>query len=121
MAAGVLENTVAAFKTPARDVLAWMGPAIGAKVYQVGDEVKAAFEQQQAQGANAFVADANVNGDERWLFDLYAMARHRLQRAGVGHISGGGFCTFTDQQRFFSYRREAVTGRMTSLVWLRSS
>jgi len=114
LAVGVLENTVAAMRSPASELLAWMGPAIGPKAYQVGGEVKAAFAQQQAEGAGAFEADG-----ERWLFDLYAMARHCLRRAGVGHISGGGCCTFSDAQRFFSYRREAVTGRMASVVWLR--
>lgn len=114
LAAGVLESSVSAMRGPASDLLAWMGPAIGPKVYQVGDEVKAAFETQQSEGAAAFVADG-----ERWLFDLYAMARHCLQRVGVGHISGGGYCTFSDELRFFSYRREAVTGRMASVVWLK--
>lgn len=113
LAAGVLESTVAAMSSPASELLAWMGPAIGPAVYQVGDEVKAAFRQQESEGAEAFIADG-----DRWLFDLYAMARHRLKRAGVGHISGGGFCTFSDPQRFFSYRRDKVTGRMASLVWL---
>jgi YfiH family protein len=115
LAAGVLENTIATFKAPASDVLAWLGPAIGPTAYQVGGDVKAAFELQQSEGG-AFAPDG-----QRWLFDLYAMARHCLQRAGVGHISGGGFCTFSDEQRFFSYRRDGVTGRMASLVWLRST
>lgn len=114
LATGILENTIAAMQAPTRDVLAWMGPAIGPQVYQVGSEVKAAFAQQEAEGANAFVADG-----DRWLFDLYVMARHRLLRAGVGHISGGGYCTFSDPQRFFSYRRDQVTGRMASMIWLR--
>jgi YfiH family protein len=113
LAAGVLENTVAAMSAPASGLLAWMGPAIGPAVYQVGAEVKAAFRQQEAEGAAAFTPDG-----DRWVFDLYAMARHRLQRAGVGHISGGGFCTYSVPERFFSYRRDNVTGRMASLVWL---
>ncbi len=113
MAAGVLENTVLTMGPPTSDLMAWMGPAIGPAVYQVGDEVKAAFASQQAAGADAFRPDGN-----RWLFDLYAMARHCLQQAGVGHISGGGYCTYSDSERFFSYRRDRATGRMTSLVWL---
>lgn len=138
LAAGVLENTVAALGTPPGELLAWLGPAIGPEVYQVGGEVRAAFlaaegecgpapagsptaarasrlddMAQQPAAAAAFKPDG-----DRWLFDLYAMARHRLQRAGVGHISGGDFCTFTDSKRFFSYRRDNVTGRMASLVWL---
>jgi len=114
LAAGVLESTVAAMHSAPDELLAWLGPAIGPAVYQVGGEVKVAFDAEEAEGAKAFVADG-----DRWLFDLYAMARHRLQRAGVGHISGGGFCTFSDPQRFFSYRRDGVTGRMASMVWLR--
>jgi YfiH family protein len=113
MAAGVLENTVASLHGPASELMAWMGPAIGPAVYQVGAEVVAAFAEQQAEGANAFQPDG-----DRWLFDLYAMARHRLLRAGVGHISGGDFCTYSDAQRFFSYRRDGQTGRMANLVWL---
>ena len=113
LAAGVLENTVTAMAVPASELMAWMGPAIGPLVYQVGDDVRSAFLQQEAEGAGAFVADG-----DRWLFDICAMARHRLQRAGVGHISGGGYCTYSEPGRFFSYRRDRVTGRMASLVWL---
>lgn len=115
LAAGVLENTVAAMGVNSAELMAWMGPAIGPAVYQVGDEVKAAFVDQQAAGADAFRPDG-----DRWLFDLYAMARHCLQRLGVGHISGGNFCTFSDTERFFSYRRDQVTGRMANLVWLKT-
>jgi copper oxidase (laccase) domain-containing protein len=105
-------------QAPPAELLAWLGPAIGPAVYQVGSDVKAAFAQEQAEGARAFVTQGEV-WRERWLFDLYAMARHRLQRAGVGHISGGGYCTFSDPRRFFSFRRDGVTGRMASVVWLR--
>src|SRR5690606_7663444 len=99
------------------------GPAIGPAVYQVGDEVRAAFlaadretgasETELLEAARAFQPDG-----DRWVFDLYAMARIRLRQAGVGHISGGGFCTFSDAERFYSYRRDRITGRMASLVWL---
>jgi len=114
MATGVLENTVASLHGPASELMAWLGPAIGPAVYQVGAEVVAAFAEQQAQGADAFQPDG-----DRWLFDLYAMARHRLLRAGVSHISGGEFCTYRDAHRFFSYRRDGQTGRMANLVWLK--
>jgi YfiH family protein len=113
LAAGVLEETIASMKTAPQDLLAWMGPAIGPKAYEVGAEVKAAFAHEEQEGAGAFAAQA-----DRWLFDLYAMARHRLLRAGVGHVSGGEFCTLTDAKRFFSYRRDSVTGRMASLIWI---
>jgi YfiH family protein len=124
LAAGVLENTVAAMGIPASDLMAWLGPAIGPMAYQVGDEVRAAFLRKESEsglqtaGAQTAAYAFKAQG-ERWLFDLYAMARYRLQKAGVGHISGGGFCTFSDSGRFFSYRRDGTTGRMASLVWLR--
>jgi YfiH family protein len=114
LASGVLENTIAAMNAPAHEILAWLGPAIGPAAYEVGRDVKDAFSQDQAEGANAFTS----HGD-RWLFDLYAMARHRLQRAGVSHTSGGEFCTLGDAERFYSYRRDRVTGRMASLIWLK--
>jgi YfiH family protein len=114
LAAGVLENTIAAMNSPAHELLAWLGPAIGPAAYEVGSDVKDAFSQDQAEGANAFVSHG-----ERWLFNLYAMARHRLQKAGVKHISGGKYCTLSDPTRFFSYRRDGVTGRMATLVWLK--
>lgn len=115
LAAGVLENTIAAMNAPASEILAWLGPAIGPSAYEVGSDVKDAFSQDQVDGANAFVEHGS-----RWLFDLYAMARHRLHKAGVAHISGGKYCTLSDPSRFFSYRRDRVTGRMATLVWLKS-
>ena len=113
LAAGVLEQTVLNMGEPPHRLMAWMGPAIGPSAFEVGIEVRAAFLRQDERAAAAFVPRG-----ERWLLDLYAVARQRLERAGVSAISGGDFCTYTDPGRFFSYRRDGVTGRMATLVWL---
>ena len=110
LAAGVLEQTVKALEWTPSGIMAWLGPAIGPDAYEVGDEVVENFEAEFPRGFKR-------NGD-RWLMDLYALARIRLEAAGVTSIYGGGFCTWTDSKRFFSYRRDGVTGRMASLVWL---
>lgn len=111
---GVLEATLAKFPDVA-EVLAWMGPAIGPEKFEVGEEVRAAFMAQQAQAESCFKPSA-VSG--KWLADIYALARLRLKAAGVQSVSGGGFCTVTDEQLFFSYRREGKTGRMASVIWM---
>lgn len=114
LAAGVLEATMAAMAVNPGQVLAWLGPAIGAQAFEVGDEVRAVFTQAHGHAADAFAARPNG----RWLADIHALARMRLQAAGVGAVYGGGWCTFSEPQRFYSFRREPVTGRMASLVWL---
>jgi YfiH family protein len=112
--AGVLEQTVAAFADPPAELLAWLGPAIGPQAFEVGDEVREAFIAKDAASAGHFRA----HGAGHWLADLYGLARHRLARAGIGSVDGGGWCTFSDPARFFSFRRDGVTGRMASLIWL---
>ena len=114
LAAGVLEATIKKMDVPASDLLAWLGPAIGPKCFEVGDEVRATFVDKDPSATLAF--DAKPSG--KWLADIYTLARQRLQAAGVNSISGGDFCTFTEAERFFSYRRDGVTGRMASLIWL---
>jgi hypothetical protein len=113
LAAGVLERTVQAMTAPPGSLLAWLGPAIGPAAYEVGDDVRAAFAPHQAEGARAFRPQGS-----RWLFNLYAMARHCLARAGVEAVWGGNCCTHTDAGRFFSHRRDGVCGRMATLIWL---
>ena len=115
LAAGVLEATVAALPADAADLMAWLGPAIGPDAFEVGDEVREAFVTADARAGAAF----RPAGDGRWLADLYGLARLRLAAAGVTRVFGGGLCTFTDRDRFYSYRRDGVTGRMASLIWLR--
>jgi hypothetical protein len=115
--AGVLESTLAEFDEPRSDLLAWLGPAIGPEAFEVGDEVKVQFEEVQP-GASAHF---RPGGSGHWLADLYGLARQRLAAAGVGAVSGGNYCTFSHADRFFSYRRDGVTGRMATLVWLQRS
>ncbi len=109
LSSGVIEATVQAMGS--RTLIAWLGPAIGPRVYEVGDEVCAAFLPEEQ---NAFVATR----PGRWLLDLYAVARRRLESSGVRGVYGGGFCTYSEPARFFSYRRERAAGRMAALVWL---
>lgn len=111
---GILENTVAALQCPSDDIMAWLGPAIGPQAFEVGDEVRAAFVAHSPAAASAF-APAQAG---KWLADLYQLARQRLADCGVTQIYGGEYCTYRDQERFFSYRREGKTGRMASLIWL---
>lgn len=115
LAAGVVEAAVAALGCPPDDVLAWLGPAIGPDAFEVGAEVRAAFVDDDARAASAF----RPNGRGRWQADLYALARLRLARAGVGRVYGGGWCTYSDPARWYSHRRDGRCGRMASLVWLR--
>jgi len=117
LAAGVLEATLERLceelACPASHILAWMGPAIGPAAFEVGGEVRDTFIAQHD------VASAFIETDsQHWLMDIYAVARHRLGCAGVEDISGGQYCTFTDKEQFFSYRRENQCGRMASLIWL---
>lgn len=114
---GMLEATVAAMQLPPDRIMAWLGPAIGAQAFEVGAEVRDAFVNAQAQAGAAFVARMG----NKWLADIYALARLRLQRIGVDQVYGGGACTYSEAERFYSYRREGATGRMASLVWLENA
>jgi len=114
LAAGVLEATMFAMDTPPHDVTAWFGPAIGARKFEVGRDVFAAFCDEDAAAAASFVPHRGG----KWLADLYGLARLRLERAGVTAIAGGSHCTMTESGRFFSYRGDKDTGRMATLVWL---
>jgi hypothetical protein len=117
LAAGVLQNTVQRMREAgANELLAWLGPAIGPQHFEVGAEVRAAFVEREPQAAQAFTAKA----DGKFLADIYLLARQALASAGVSRVSGGGFCTVADARRFYSYRRDRVTGRMASLIWIPS-
>lgn len=120
LAGGVLEAAVAAMGVPPQRILAWMGAAIGPQSFEVGDEVREAFVAQSALTGIAFrpTLPGTLDGAPRkWLADIYALARIRLAQAGVEQVYGGGECTYQEPGRFFSYRREARTGRMASLIW----
>jgi YfiH family protein len=115
LAAGVLEATAAAMQVPPTDILAWMGAAIGPQAFEVGDEVREAFVNRHPEAAAAFVPQPAPG---KWLADIYRLARIRLAHVGVEAVYGGGRCTFSEAESFYSYRRDGVTGRMASVVWL---
>ncbi len=123
LAAGVLEATLLKMqaKVPrASDWQAWVGPGIGAQAFQVGQEVRQAFEGQGAEQPGLFLPDSLVVG--KWRADLAGLACWRLQKMGVATIENSGLCTVNDpERRFFSYRRDRVTGRMATLAWLAPS
>ena len=113
LAGGLLESTVRAMNAPAAKLISWMGPAIGPAHFEVGEEVRAAFLAGDEGASAAFTA--NERG--RWQCDLYALARRRLTAMGVAGIYGGGWCTYAEAGRFFSYRRDGRCGRMAALIW----
>jgi polyphenol oxidase len=114
MASGVIESTVAAMGSPPGSLVAWMGPAIGPDAFEVGPEVREAFVAGDPASEGAF----RSHKPGKFMADLYALARGRLARAGVREVHGGGFCTFHDAERFFSYRREKKSGRMGAFIWM---
>jgi YfiH family protein len=113
--AGVLEKTIKSMQVAPANIMAWMGPAIGPEAFEVGEEVRQTFCDDMPLAEQAFKPSVNQN---KWMADIYLLATLRLQRAGITGISGGGFCTYTDSERFFSYRRDKTTGRMASLIWM---
>lgn len=115
LCAGVLENTVRAMDCPPDEILAWMGPTIGSDAFEVGPEVYDAFVAQAPEDAAAFVS-AGVHG--KWRADLFALAQRRLETLGLRDIYGGGECTVSQPDRYFSYRRDGKTGRMATTIWL---
>lgn len=110
---GVIEASVTAMPVQADQLMAWLGPAIGPDAFEVGAEVRAQFIAKDAQAASAF----KPQGD-KWVGDLYAIARQRLNALGVTQIYGGGRCTYSEPETFFSFRRDGNTGRMGSFIWL---
>jgi YfiH family protein len=114
LAQGVLEETLRAMRTRPMDLLAWLGPAAGPAHYEIGEEVFRAFVDRDAGSETAFVATRPGH----WRVDLFALARRRLADAGVQAVHGGGVCTISDPTRFFSHRRDGVTGRMATICWV---
>jgi len=115
LAAGVIEATVAALPARPDSLMAWLGPAIGPAAFEVGAEVRERFMAVDP----AAQAEFRPGRGDRWWADLYGLARRRLAGAGITAVHGGEFCTVSDPARFFSYRRDGLTGRMAALVWLR--
>lgn len=114
LAAGVIESTVQAMNTSPQDLMAWLGPAISQDAFEVGEEVRAAFVAAQPQAASAFT----IGQSGKWLADIYALARMRLNALGITQIFGGDYCTYRESEKFFSYRRDGTTGRMGTFIWL---
>ncbi len=116
LAAGVLEAAVDSFADAPAEILVWLGPAIGPQAFEVGPEVREAFLATHPETVEAFVRSANAG---KFMADIYQLARLRLAAHGVTAVYGGGWSTYNDE-RFFSYRRGARTGRFASLVWIES-
>ena len=117
LAAGVLQNTVASMRAAgAGDIMAWLGPAIGPKNFEVGRDVHSAFTDRDARAEPAF--QKSTRAPDKYFADLYALARLALQDSGVRRIYGGIHCTVAEPRRFYSYRRDIRTGRMAALIWI---
>ena len=123
LADGIIETTINALlqldKFRPENFLVWLGPAIGPGVFEVGDDVRDEFTKHSVQAKKAFKAVPLMEG--KWLADIYTLARQRLMDMGVSEISGGGYCTATQYEKFYSYRRDGKTGRMASLIWIAES
>ncbi len=119
LAGGVLEATVdairAAAPVPAADIVAWLGASIGPQEFEVGADVLAAFHDAESRH---FVPAPARDGVPKWRADLPALAEGRLRRLGLTDVSGCGQCTVSDGSRFFSYRRDRVTGRLAAAAWI---
>lgn len=109
---GILENTLAKMAVAPEKIIAYLGPAIGPNSFEVGEEVKQQFTAENSQTKSAFIKCK----DNKFLADIYQIARLRLYSAGIKNIYGGGLDTMTDP-RFYSYRKQSITGRMASLIW----
>lgn len=114
--AGVIDRAVATMGVEPDQILAWFGPAIGPNAFEVGPEVRDQFLGVDPGDQLAF----RPSGD-KWLADLYALARRRLMRMGITQVFGGEYCTYSDPLRFYSYRRDGRTGRMASIIWIEHS
>jgi len=114
LASGVIETTVLAMGVAPPSLMAWLGPAIGQEDFEVGEEVRAAFVAAQPQAASAFIPGQ----PGKWLADIYALARLRLNTLGITQIYGGTRNTYREHDKFFSYRRDGTTGRMGTFIWL---
>jgi len=113
LADGVIETTVAALNERHSELLVWLGPAIGPQAFEVGEDVRELFVENQPKSIEAF----KQNRPGHYLADIYKLARLRLENMGIEAVYGGEYCTFTDAERFYSYRRDGTTGRQASLIW----
>ncbi len=111
---GIIEETIKKLSVDPASLLVWLGPAIGPDVYEIGEEVYDAYTRDNDSAKEAF----NPVSEKHWLFDIYKAAKLRLHKLGVTEIYGGSHCTLTEEEKFFSYRRDNVTGRMASMIWI---
>lgn len=117
LAEGVIEATLEELSLDPEDTLVWLGPAIGPTAFEVGSDVYHTFLAQDAQAKKAFKPLSN----DKWLADIYHLARLRLYKYHINHIYGGDYCTYTDSEKFYSHRRDGkASGRMASIIWLTS-
>ena len=112
--AGIISNTIKAMFSSPDEILVSLGPAIGPQVFEVGDEVFEAFVTKNSLNSSAFVATTKGH----YLCNIYQLARIELESLGVVQIAGENYCTYSEPQRFYSYRRQKNTGRMASVIWL---
>ena len=115
---GVIETTVKQMPVESNQLMAWLGPAIGSNAFEVGFEVREQFIAKDAQAELAFKKQGENQEQDKWLADIYKIATQRLNSLGITQIYGGGECTYTDKEKFFSFRRDGQTGRMATLIWL---
>ncbi len=118
LCSGVIEETLRAMDRPSQALLAYLGPAIGPSAYEVGAEVRDAFIAADPGGERESAAAFTPGKPGKFYADLYALARRRLARGGVAKVYGGIYCTYTESERFYSYRRDGATGRIASLIWM---
>lgn len=111
---GIIESTINKLPVRGESLLVWLGPAIGAAVYEVGEDVYSAFTRHDEAAKLAF----NDSRENHWLFDIYTLAKQRLHKLGVKQIYGGDRCSLSEEEHFFSYRRDGITGRMASMIWI---
>ncbi|MBK6617194.1 MAG: peptidoglycan editing factor PgeF [Nitrosomonas sp.] len=119
LASGIIENTIREMRqySTSKQIIAWLGPAIGPQYFEVGEEVRSTFIQSDSQSVNAFT-ETDKRG--KYYADIFQLARQRLAKTGVDKVFGGELCTFSDADRFYSYRRDGQTGRMAALLWMTS-
>jgi YfiH family protein len=115
LANGIISNTINVLGQPTNELMVWLGPTIGPKKFEVGKDVYDAFTNNHPESAKAFAP----HQQDKWLADLYILAKIRLASHGISKIYGGNFCTYTQNDLFFSYRRDkGRTGSMASLIWI---
>ncbi|MGF1878810.1 peptidoglycan editing factor PgeF [Photobacterium frigidiphilum] len=122
LAGGVIEAALDKFSVPANEIMAWLGPAIGPTAFEVGGEVRQQFMAVDPQAKLAFTPQTKVvdgqSDSDKWLANIYLLATQRLQKYGITQVYGGDHCTVNEPELFYSYRREPITGRQASLIWL---